>query len=134
MPVELPQRLLSSRLELSLIIGQRRQQTLANRVVGFGKLRHPFRHHLVVAQVAQATEERLGQAFHLLPRGIRIHGEETVSHGTAAANRHAQVVYRIGSKALAGLIAFFHDAVRPMGEARLLLLGMGAWQHGKETY
>ena len=80
----------------------------------------PFQHHLRVAQLAQAAEQRLAQFLHLLPFGIGIDGEKAVRHRAATPNGHAQVVHRIGREVLAGLVALFQHALRPIGEARLL--------------
>src|SRR5208337_2167877 len=95
----------------------------------FGQPSHPFRHHLRVAKLTEATEKRLAQFLHLLPFRIRIDGEKTIRHRSAPANGHPEVVHRIGSEVLAGLVALFQYAVRPMGEAGLLLVCGWMWQH-----
>src|SRR5271165_6806634 len=57
--IKISQRPLSSSFLRVFSMRQRMQKHMANVVVVFGKPRHPFQHHLRVAQLAQAAEKRL---------------------------------------------------------------------------
>ena len=106
------------------------EQNLAQRIVFGGELGDPFHHHLGIAQFAEAGEQTLTQLLHLPPCRIGIDREKSVGHGAAAADGNAQIVHRIGSEILAGLVALFEDAIGPVGKSRLLVGRVRSFRSG----
>ena len=55
----------------------------------------------------------------------RVDGQEAVCHRAATANRNPEIVHRIGGKLMAGLVALLQRALRPIGEASLVIVCRG---------
>src|SRR5271157_162073 len=100
----------------------------------FRKLGHPLHHHLRVAQFTQAAEKRLAQLLHLFPLRIGVDREEAIGQRTAAANGDAKVVHRVGSEVLAGLVALFQRALRPVEKPGLFFACDGWCWHLHHLY
>ncbi len=89
---------------------------------------HPLLHYVHITQFPESAKQELARFFHFLPGMIGINGGDPVSHRTAAAKGHAQIMYRIGSEGYACPVALFEHALHP--ESQTVFLLDGFYNHG----
>ena len=72
------------------------QQVAANRIIRRFESFHPLALHLRIAEGTQHFEKMAAGLLEFFPTGAGIHFAQNVRHGPAMAQRHAQIVNRVG--------------------------------------
>src|SRR5579883_578057 len=95
------------------------QQALSGWIARRSQFFHPFDQNLHVTKRTQRRKDFLADPSHLLPIGIGVHGLETFSQGSAAADGYTKVVHWIRGKLGACLLGLLQYLVHPVGKPRL---------------
>src|SRR5919109_2959485 len=78
---------------------------------------YPLRHYVNIPQVAQRTKEFPAGLLQFLPCRMWVKRPQAVRHRAAAAQRDSEIVYWIGSKFAADLVAFLEHLLHPVEQA-----------------